>query len=271
MRRILFFLACLALCGRAFAADPVPASKAPELEGFASGPWKGKNAVFQAKNFDAIFGADRLLYIQPKEEGKDAGPPVRVSFSVYYTRDLRSVARELISYEKKPAPSMQPKKLELAGVCSERVRFSFTYEFSEDGITIHGELKEPSTVKAASVLGYAVVFPAVPKTTAATTPEEAEPLTSGCELKLVDAKKQAKSLRFTEFPPTTSNSVLHAEVSGLWGTRRVLVDAPPTRKNGERVANLGNYGSQALYKGGWYFSRGSTDKLEGGPLTIRIE
>jgi hypothetical protein len=271
MRRILLLVAGLAVCGGALAADPVPTVKPTDLDAFPSGQWKGKNAVFQAKNFDAVLEANRILYIQPKEDGKNAGPPIRLSFSCYFSRDLKSVPRDIISLEKKPAPAMQPKKIELAGHCEDKVKFTFTYEFSEEGVTIQGEVKDPSTLKTPSVLGYAIVFPAVPQTTAATTPEEAEPLTGGCTLKLVDAKKQAKSYRFTEFTPIASNVVLHAEVSGLWGARRAVVDAPPTRKNGERIANLGNYGSQMLYKGGWYFSRGSTDKLDGGTMTIRIE
>lgn len=271
MRNLLLLLAGLAVCGGAFAADPVPAGKPTDLDAFPSGPWKGKNAVFQAKNFDAVLGADRILYIQPKEEGKNAGPPVRVSFSAYFARDLKSVPRDLVSLEKKPPAAMQPKKIELAGHYEDRVRFTFTFDFSEEGVTIQGTVKDPPAIKAPSVLGYAIVFPAAPQATAAMTPEEAEPLTAGCTLRLVGLKKQEKSYHFTEFPPTASNAVLRAEVSGLWGARKAVFDAPPTRKNGDRIANLGNYGSQPLYKGGWYFSRGSTDKLEGGTMTIRFE
>lgn len=271
MPRILLLLAAVAVCGGAFAADPVPPGKPPALDAFPSGPWQGKNAVFQAKTFDAILGADRVLMIQPKEDGKNVGPPVRVSFSAYFGRDLRSVPRDLVSLEKKPAPSMQPKKIELAGHYEDKVRFTFTYDFSEDGVTIQGEVKDPPSLKTPTVLAYAVVFPAVPKTTVAMTPEEAEPLVSDCSVKLIDGKKQVRSLRFTEFPQPAANSVLRGEVSGLWGPRKVIVDAPPSRKNGERVGNLGNYGSQILFKGGWYFSRGSTEKLDGGPMTVRAE
>ena len=46
---------------------------------------------------------------------------------------------------------------------------------------------------------------------------------------------------------------------------------PPTQKNARRIGNYGNYAATALYKGGSYFSRGGTDKVDAGPLTVKVE
>jgi hypothetical protein len=255
------------------AAEPVSPdpAKSPELEVFPSGPWKGMNAVFQARNFDATIDKDRVLRIQPKQDGANIGAAVLVRFSAYYTDDGRSYGRDLISLEKRPAPAMQPKKVEFAGHYDKKVRFSFNIQFSEQGVTVGGEMKDPPLIKHPTVLAYAAYFTASHQIPANTPPEEIKQLTGSHTVKFTDAKKQTETKQFWEIEKTRSNAIASAEVSGPWSARRVIVEMPATQRNARRIGNYGNYAVTAFYKGGWYFSRAATDKVEGGPLTVRVE
>ena len=265
-------LLCLVLCMRADAAEQkLDPAKSPVLDVFPSGAWMGMNAVFQAKDFDATLDKDRILRIQPKQDGKNVGPPVLVRFSAYYVDDGQSRPRDLISLEKRPAPAIQPKKVEFAGHYEQKIKFTFFIQFSEKGVTVDGDVIDPPGLKHPTILAYADYFSASHQIPATTAPEEIQKQTQGFTVKFTDAKRQSDLKQFWEVEKTRSGVVAAAEVTGPWGSRRVITEMPPTPKNGHRIGNFGNYLVSAFYKGGWYFSRGGTDKLPGGPITVRVE
>jgi hypothetical protein len=261
----------LLLGGICLSADAPDPAKSPVLDTFPSGQWKGMNAVFQAKNFDATLDKDRILRIQPKLDGKNTGMPVLVRFNAYFSRDGSSFGRDLLSLEKRPAPAMQPKKVEFAGHYEQKIKFTFSIEFSERGVTVEGDVKDPPVIKYPTTLAYAAYFGATHQIPKETPPEEIKQLTEGHTVKFTDAKRQSDTRQFWEVIQSRPNAVATGEVSGPWGSRRVIVDMPATARNGKRIGNYGNYTVTAFYRGGWWFSRGATDKVEGGPLTVRVE
>ena len=272
MRRSLApVMLCLALYLHASAADSPDPAKSPVLDVFPSGQWMGMNAVFQAKDFDATLDKDRVLRIQPKQDGKNAGAPVLVRFNAYYSDDGTSHGRDLVSLDKRPAPAMQPKKVELAGHCEQKIKFSFTIQFSEKGVTVDGDMKDPPRLKYPTVFAYAAYFSASHQIPATAFAEDIRKQTAGCTVKFTDAKRQSELKQFWEVEKPRGNAIASSEVIGPWGARRVIVELPPTPKNGHRIGNYGNYAVTAFYKGGWYFSRGGTDKVPGGPITVRVE
>jgi hypothetical protein len=264
-------LSCLVVCANA--ADPVSPdpAKSPVLDTFPSGPWMGMNAVFQAPTFDATLDKDRVLRIQPKVDGKAAGIPVLVRFNAYYTYDASSHGRDLVSLEKRPAPAMQPKKIEFAGHYEQKITFTFSIHFSEKGVTVDGDMKDPPRLKYPTTFAYAAYFAASHQIPAETFADDIRKQTAGYTVKFTDAKRQSEVKQFWEVEKTRSGTIASAEVIGPWGARRVITDMPPTPKNGHRIGNFGNYAVTAFYKGGWYFSRGGTDKVPGGPLAVRVE
>ena len=264
-------LSCLVLCARAAAAEVVDPAKSPVLEVFPSGPWMGMNAVFQAKEFDATLDKDRVLRIQPKVDGKNTGFPVLVRFNAAYTYDQRSVGRDLVSLEKRPALAMQPKKIEFAGHYDQKVKFTLTIQFSEKGITVDGDVKDPPGIKHPTAFAYASYFSASHQIPATTSVDDIRKQTDGHTVKFTDAKRQSQLMQFWEIVPTRVGVIAAADVTGPWGPRHVITEMPPTPKNGHRIGNYGNYAVTAFYKGGWYLSRGGTDKVPAGPLTVRVE
>ncbi|MEO6738787.1 MAG: hypothetical protein ABIP20_00950 [Chthoniobacteraceae bacterium] len=262
---------CLAIYGSAAAAEGPDPAKSTVLDVFPSGPWKDMNSVFQSPNFDATLDKDRVLRIQPKQDGNHVGPPVLVRFNAYYTDDGQSRGRDLVSLDRRPAPAMQPKKVELAGHYEQKIKFTFTIQFSEKGVTVDGDMKDPPKIKYPTVFAYAAYFSASHQIPVTTAPEEVKKLTEGHTVRFTDAKRQSQTMQFWEVVPTRPGTIASAEVSGPWGSRRVITELPATPKNGHRIGNFGNYAVTAFYKGGWYFSRGGTDKVPGGPLTVRVE
>ena len=264
-------LSCLVLSVRAAPADSPDPAKSPVLDVFPTGPWMGMNTVFQAQNFDATLDKDRILRIQPKVDGKNVGAPVQVRFNAYFTSDSSPHVRGLVSLDKRPVPTMQPKKVEFAGHYEQKITFTFSIHFSEKGVTVEGDVKDPPRIKYPTILAYAAHFPASHQIPATTFAEEIRKLTEGHTVKFTDAKRQSEVKQFWEVEKTRSGIVASAEVIGPWGPRRVITEMPPTPKNGQHIGNFGNYAVTAFYKGGWYFSRGGTDKVPGGPITVRVE
>ena len=270
-RFLALLLPCIVLSLRAAdPASPDPA-KSPVLDTFQSGPWMGMNAVFQTKDFDATLDKDRVLRIQPKQDGKAVGTAVVVRFNAYYTSDRSSFGRDLVSLEKRPAPAMQPRKIEFAGHYEQKIKFTFSIHFSEKGVTLEGDLKDPPALKHPTVFAYAAYFTASHQIPPTTPVDEIKRLTEGHTVKFTDAKRQSEVKQFWEVEKSRPGTIASGEVSGPWGSRRVIVEMPPTPKNGRRIGNFGNYAVSAFFKGGWYFSRGGTDKVDGGPLTVRVE
>jgi len=272
MQRILPLLVA-ALTSSAVGVETESAStaKAPELDGFPSGPWQGMNAVYQPKNYDALFTKEMDLRIQPKNDGKAVGAPLLVRFTAYFVSDHRTVRRDLVSLDKRPAPSMQPRKIDLAGQYEQKVKFAHSIAFSERGVTVEGDAKDPAGIKQPTVFAYWVSFPASHQIPKETPEDEVKRLTEGHSITFFDERRKKEVFGYWQALQPRANAVLEAEVSGQWGPRRIVVEAPPTPKNARRVGNFGNYAVAPFHRGSWYFSRSSTDKVEGGPLTIKVE
>lgn len=264
-------LSCLFFCARTNAADNVDPAKSPVLDTFPDGPGMGMNAVFQAPNFDATLDKDRWLRIQPKVDGKATGAPVIVRFNPYYTENGTNRARPILSLEKRPAATMQPKKIEFAGHCEQKIKFTFSIQFSEKGVTVDGEVIDPPGLKTPTVFAYAAYFAPSHQIPAETFADEIRKLTAGYTVKFTDAKRQSDVKQFWEVEKSRITTVASAEIIGPWGTRHVITEMPATPKNAHRVGSFVNYTITAFYKGGWYFSRGGTAKAHGGPITIRVE
>jgi hypothetical protein len=272
MRRSLTpVMQCLALCARAIAADTADPARSPVLDVFPDGQWKGMNAVFQAKDFDATLDKDRVMRITPKLDGKPAGMPVLVRFSAYYSVDGTSHVLDMVSLEKRPVPAMQPKKVEFAGHFERKIKFTFAIQFSEKGVAVEGDVVDPPGLKYPTIFAYAAYFTATHQIPPTAFAEEIRKLTEGFTVKFTDARRQSDVKQFWEVEKTRPGVVASAEVTGPWATRRVICELPPTPKNGRRAGNYGNYAMTPFYKGGWYFSRGGTDKVPGGPITVRVE
>jgi hypothetical protein len=271
LRFLAVLISCLVVSGRTVAAEDTDPAKSPVLDVFPDGPGKGMNAVFRAKDFDATVDKNLFIRVQPKQDGKSIGPPVLLRFHARYSSDGRSFARDLVSLDRRPAPAMQPKKLEVAGFYEHKVRFSAGIQFSERGVTIEGDVKDPPVIKYRTVFAYWASFPASHQIERTTPLEEIKQLTEGHTVKFTDAKKKTETHQFWEVIKSRPNAIASAEVSGLWGSRRVIVEMPATQRTGRRVGNFGNYAVVPFYRGGWYFSRGESERVEGGPLTVRVE
>jgi hypothetical protein len=248
------------------AAEPT----AIQLPVFASGDGKGLNAFYRAKNFDASLTADRVLMVQPKDDGKPVGKPFVLRFSCQYAFDQRAVARDLVSLKKIPTPTLQPQKVRVSGEYEENVKFEIDYQFSEDGIVVQGSMDEPSKPKHRSVLHGSASFQPSHAIPAGTPEPEIQKLTEGCVMQLRFAGGEARSVGFWELI-NSQRDVLSAEVSGPWSQRKVLLESPLPKGKGAYSGTFWNYSGGPLYKGGWAFGRSTTAKSASAPLVVRIK
>jgi hypothetical protein len=264
-----FSLLCLTPC---FAAASGPAAQpdAIKLPVFASGDGKGLNALYRAKNFDASLTADRMLTVQPKEDGKPVGKPFVLKFYCHYSFDQRAVARDLVSLKQSPTPTLQPQKVRISGEYEENVKFEVDYQFSEDGIVIQGGMEEAARPKHRSALQWAAWFPPSHAIPAGTPEPEIQKLTEGCVVQLRFAGGEARSVGFWELI-NSQRDVLSAEVSGPWSQRKVLLESPLPKGKGAYSGTFWNYSGGPLYKGGWAFGRSTTAKSASAPLVVRIK
>ncbi len=262
-------LLCLTPCFAAASGKEAQAD-AIKLPVFASGNGKGLNALYRAKNFDASLTADRVLMVQPKEDGKPVGKPFVLRFSCLYAFDQRSVARDLVSLKQTPAPTLQPQKVRISGEYEENVKFEIDYQFSEDGIVVQCSTDEPSKPKHRSALHWSASFPPSHSIPAGTPEREIQKLTEGCVLQLRFAGGETRSVGFWELI-NSQRDVLSAEVSGPWSQRKVLLEAPLPKGKGAYSGTFWNYSGGPLYKGGWAFGRGTTAKSASAPLVVRIK
>lgn len=266
-----FLLACLVSSATAAEVESTVKPKRPELDTFASGQWKGLNAVYQAKNYDAFFTKDMVLRIQPKQDGKAVGPVLVVEFLAYYILDQRHVRRDLVSLDKKPAPAMQPRKIDLAGHYEEKVKFKHAITFSERGVTAEGDALDPAGIKHPTYYAYWVRFPASHEIPRETPEEEMKKATDGHSVVFFDAKRKKETFGYWQAVQSRGNGILEAEVAGAWGPRKISIEVPPTAKNARRIGTFWNYAVSRFYMGGWHLGRVAADKVEGGPLSVKIE
>ena len=272
MNKAFFAAAFLLLpaCSVPLLAAPEPAAeKEVQLEVFSSGEAKGLNLLYKGKTYRAQLSADRMLTVQPQSEGKDVGKPVQLYFNVAELEGGRGESLDLIKLEKKPKPSLQPKKIELVGLCEDKVRFELEMTFSEDSVTVQGEMRKGGGKRQHVILGYSVRFPATHTLPATATPDEIAKATDGTTLTLSGEKIPGQSAGFSQIV-SSIYGVEKALASGSWGERKIVVESATTR-DAKRVGTFWNYASTALYKGGWAVGRAAVDKSPGGPLVLRVE
>ena len=260
----------LPVCSVPLSAAPDAASeKNIQLEVFAAGEAKGLNLLYKGKTYRAQLNADRILTVQPQSEGKDVGKPLQLYFSVAELEGGRGERLDLLKLEKKPKPAIQPKKIEMVGLCEDKVRFELEMVFSEDSVTVQGEMRKGGGRRQNVILGYSVRFPSTHTLPATATPDEIAKATEGSTLTLSGEKIPGQSAGFSQIV-SSIHGVEKALASGSWGERKIVVEAATTR-DAKRVGTFWNYASTALYKGGWAVGRAAVDKSPGGPLVIRIE
>jgi hypothetical protein len=273
MKTVLFGLAfsllCLTPCFAA-ASDKEAQADAIKLPVFAAGDGQGLNALYRAKNFDARMTADRMLMVQPKEDGKPVGKPIALRFACIYSFDQRAVSRHLVSLKQVSPPTLQPQKIRISGEYEENVKFEINYQFSEDGIVVQGSMDEPSKPEHRSSFHWSASFPASHAIPAGTPEAEVQKRTEGCALQLRFASGESRSVSFWELI-TSQRDVLSAEVSGPWSQRKVLIEAPQPKGKNVHPGIFWNYTGGPLYKGGWAVGRGCTTKSTNEPLVVRIK
>jgi hypothetical protein len=273
MKTVFFGLAfsrlCLTPCFAAASGKEAQAD-AIKLPVFAAGDGKGLNALYRAKNFDARLTADRMLMVQPKEDGKPVGKPFVLRFSCIYSFDQRAVARDLVSLKQVSPPTLQPQKLRISGEYEENVKFEINYQFSEDGIVVQGSMDEPSKPEYRSAFHWSAHFPPSHAIPAGTPEPEIQKRTEGCAVQLHFASGETRSVSFWELI-TSQRDVLSAEVSGPWSQRKVLLETPQPKGKGAYSGTFWNYTGGPLYKGAWAFGRGCTTKSASALLVVRIK
>jgi hypothetical protein len=241
-----------------------------QLPVFTSGEAKGLTALYRAKNFDARLTADRILTVQPKEDGKPVGQPFVVRFACVYVFDQRAVARDLVRLKQVPTPTLQPQKLRISGEYEENVKFQIDYQFSEDAILIQGAMEEAPKPKSRSTLQWVASFPPSHTIPAGTPEPELQKLTEGCVMKLRMAGGDTRSVGFWELL-TSTRDVSSVEVSGPWSHRTILLEAPEPKGKGGSSGSLWNYSAGPVYKGHWAFGRTIAKKATDTPLVIQIK
>jgi hypothetical protein len=258
----------LALCSVSTCSAQAP--QPVKLPTFATGEAQGQNTVFRAKNFDAILGPDPILRVQPKEGGQPVGKPFHIEFFCGYVEDLRTIHRKLVSLSKVPKPSIQPNKIELAGLFEDRVKFEVEYVFSEEGIAVRGSMKEPSGAQTRSHVSYFARFSQTHEIPQNTPEEEIKRLTDGSTLNLNYASGQVRSVGFWE-TLLSEPKLLSVAISGPWNQRKLLMETSPGKKGQPGIGRLWSYVGAPLYKGNWVFGCGTSDGHPGGTLMIRIQ
>lgn len=216
------------------AATPAKVADKAQLPVFADGPHKGMNAVFESEKFDATIDANLRCIIQPKEDGKKAGSPVIVVLQPHYIYSGATFRRGIEMLEKPPAPKMNAQKVTVEGRWTGSVSFDVDYEFAATGVTITPAFKDPPGQrgeKEPTVLIMSARFPPVPGIPAGTPEDKIAQLVGNYSLQVVKSgQKSASALSYTEALSETVKPVERAEAKGLWGSRQIAVQMPPTRE-----------------------------------------
>jgi hypothetical protein len=267
MNKILFSAAFFLVSSLVQAAPEV--EKDIQLEVFASGEAKGFNTLYKGKTYTASLNADRLLTVQPMEDGKAVGKPLVLHFGVSETEGGRGERLDLLKLDKKPKPAIQPKKIEIVGTCEDKLRFELEMGFSENAVTVQGEMRKGGGKRQHVLLGYHVRFPATHVLPESASPELIAKETDGSMLSLTGQAMPSQTAKFSQIVSSV-HGVEKAVVTGSWGARKLTLEMEKS-KEVKHPGTFWNYAATALYKGGWALGRAAVDKAPGGPLVLRIE
>ena len=108
---------------------------------------------------NAFLDADRNLKVQPRENGQNVGRPISLRFLGQDVQDGRTQRVEIVSLQRKPQPAMQPKEVVMGGQMEDKIRFEMEIGFTEDSITMEGELHLGSVRRKNVYLSYGAFFP----------------------------------------------------------------------------------------------------------------
>jgi hypothetical protein len=240
-------------------------NKEIQLEVFERGEASGFNAVYKGKTYTASLDADCVLSIQPQQAGEDVGNPIQLWFRVLDAEGYSPL--ELLKLDKKTKPVIQPKKIGFSGICQDKVRFGLDVAFSEDSVTVSGQLHRGERERP--FLVYTMRFPATQSLPVTASPDEIAKATDGSSLILTGEKLLARTYKFSEVVDSM-HGVGKAVVTGSWGARKILVNVEKARA-AKREGSYFNYSGVALYRGSWSVGRMSSENAPGGPLVLKIE
>ncbi|NLF23620.1 MAG: hypothetical protein GX590_10735 [Lentisphaerae bacterium] len=157
---ILILAAVCARPGRSLAQTSLTASRqtgaiipaeGPRLAGYADGPWEGVNAVYQCPQFVATLRTNLTLFVQPIDNGTNAGAAVEFRFGASYT-DPRlankrnpNVARRVVALKNPPPPTLRASKIRLQGKLEDDVDFDCQISFQANKATIQCKFRDPKS------------------------------------------------------------------------------------------------------------------------------
>lgn len=250
-----------------------PTNKA-DLAVFAEGPWKGKNAVFQAPAFDLTMDGTGRIELQPKTNGVRAGKAILVAFGCHYydPKIGNTVGRPIVDFTEAPTPKVYTAAgmIKLSGIFDDKVQFTVTVTYAETSLSINCKIKDPPGLKIASNCGYHARIGPMYQITAERSFEQVKALVSGMSLELTALTGDKR--RYAYWQDVGSQRVQQVWVHGPWGDRDITIRCPMVldRKTGKKQ---GGYFS--IYGGGPYmgFHVGRAVKSGeiGGKLEVEFE
>lgn len=122
-------------------------AKPNQLPVFKGGEWNNHHAGYTAGNYDAWIDGGGKVWIHPKVNGSRVGRAMQLSVDCYYRGDKQKYnAVPVISYNDPPDPVKQSASITLSGLLARDVPFNVTYAFTEDGIKVLGNCKDPPNI-----------------------------------------------------------------------------------------------------------------------------
>lgn len=218
-----------------------------ELPVFANGLGSGWNMVHQDARMVAKIDKNASIWIQPRENGKDVGKPLRYGFSISYynTERKRYIGRPVVKFSTKPEPTLRPRKTKLEGMAKDGVRFWVEYSFNRNAILASGRAYDPDGIEYPSVfyLGCGIAkYIDIPHQMPMS---EQRALLAGNVLSLKPPQGTVE-----EYDYWTSLSLgrpfKYAKINGPWSSREVTF-TPPRKDN--RYASVHNYSGMPLNEG----------------------
>ena len=267
---VFLFSMTLVMSSRLVAAPPEDV-QGPLLEVFTSGEAQGFNSVFKGRRFTAKLGPDRVLCLQMRDDAGEIGKPVQVRCVVFDGSQDRQYSRlRLTAFQRSPKPSIQPQKVEYVGEFEGHVRVQILFSFSENSVSVSGEISAPGALKRSIGFHNMVTFPATHTFPAGTAEAQIAAATGSSTLRLLCKGEAAKSGDYAYSSILSSTrGVSRALLNGPWGGVGLALDMP-TSKMSPHGGSFWNYSNVPLYKGGWSIGASARDGVSSGPLTISV-
>jgi len=249
-------------------------SPAAELAAFADGPWKGMNAVYQGRLYDATLDAKGSVVLYPKDKGERVGKPIVLAFGCHYYDPVKknTVVRPIAEVSAAPPQVLaRSGSVKLTGRFADDVRFTVDLRFTETAVAIEGEIKDPAGLTPASNLGYHAHVQPTHNPPAEMALEQIKALMPDWTLVLTPMKGKTQILPY--WKSLNPQGVERAQIRGPWGARQVTIKAPGVIQRGTKVQVAGYL---SIYQGfaaytGFYVGRAGTSEQEAGELIVSFE